>query len=90
MSAAICQAAGQALDATVRDLIHATRPAVSSSTDPAEIGEVIASLAAATGMLPQLSDQRARCVSSLQDTARQHLAYLALNDSDGGHWGWLR
>jgi hypothetical protein len=43
----------------VRVLTHGTRPAIGELTDPADTAEIIAALAALTGMLPQLLDQLA-------------------------------
>lgn len=60
----------------VRVLGHRTRPAAGELTDPAEAAEVIAVLAALTGMLPQLLDQLARWLSDQQHAGRLRVDFL--------------
>ena len=64
-----CASAEQA----VRELIQLTRPAITDLACPAEAGEVIAALAAVTGMLPQLLDQLTRWLLTQHDTVRLRL-----------------
>lgn len=50
---------GELAEQSVRELNHRTRPALGELTDPAEMADLVAVLAAVAGMLPQLLDQLA-------------------------------
>lgn len=64
------------VEQAVTVLTHRTRPAVGELSDPAEGAEVLAGIAAATGILPQLLDQLAGWLGS------QHHAGRLRIDSD--------
>jgi len=61
----------------VRVLTHRTRPAVGELSDPGDAAEIIADLASAAAMLPQLLDQLARWLLDQQHDGRLRVDFLA-------------